>query len=101
MTCMTRMVVVTAATDGGLLSPLRECAMWGANAQNGSNQRRMVNTPTRRRNGDKPADFVPSVVDIPSRMLIPHSVEWALGLLLSHPTVMGPTRCKEHTTSFG
>ena len=79
MVCTMTMVVVTAATDGGLLSPLRECAMWGANAQNGSNHRRMRNTPTRRRNGDKPADFVPSVVDVPSRMLIPDSVEWALG----------------------
>jgi hypothetical protein len=32
-----------------LLKPLRECAMWGANAQNGSNHRRMRTTPTRRR----------------------------------------------------
>jgi hypothetical protein len=51
--------------------------MWGANAQNGSNHMRMRNTPSRRRIGDRPADFAPSVVDVPSRMLIPDSVEWA------------------------
>jgi len=68
MVCTTTMVVVTAATDGGLLSPLRECAMRGANAQNGTIHKRMRNTPTRRRNGDGPADFVSSVVDDPSRM---------------------------------
>ncbi len=38
--CRTTMAVVTSATDGGLLSPLRECAMAGANAQNGTNHRR-------------------------------------------------------------
>ena len=31
--CTTTMAVVTAATDGGLLSPLRECAMSAANAR--------------------------------------------------------------------
>jgi hypothetical protein len=66
--CTTTMAVVTAATDGGLLSPLRESAMRGANAQNGTIHKRMRNTPTRRRNGDGPADFVFSVVDAPSRM---------------------------------
>src|SRR5207342_1141319 len=65
--CTTRMVVVTAATDGGLLSPLRECAMGSANSQNGTIHRRTRNTPTRRRNGDRPADFASSVDD-PSRM---------------------------------
>ena len=68
MVCTTRMVVVTAATDGGLLSPLRECAMWGANAQNGTIHKKMRKTPTRRRNGDGAADFVSSVMDDPSRM---------------------------------
>jgi hypothetical protein len=66
--CTTTMAVVTAATDGGLLSPLRESAMRGANAQNGTIHRRMRNTPTRRRNGDGPADLVSSVVDDPSLM---------------------------------
>ena len=79
MVCTTTMVVVTAATDGGLLSPLRESAMRGANAQNGTNQRRMRNTPTRRRNREGPADFVSSVLGGPSCMVIPDSVEWARG----------------------
>src|SRR5215211_4562792 len=73
MVCTTTMAVVTAATDGGLLSPLRECAMVGPNAQNGTNHRRMRNTPTRSRNGDGPVDLVPSTVDVPSLMLIPDS----------------------------
>ena len=68
MVCSTTMVVVTAATDGALLSPLRESAMRGANAQNGTIHSRMRNTPTRRRDRDGPADFVSSVVDDPSRM---------------------------------
>ena len=51
MVCTTTMAVVTAATDGGLLSPPRECAMGSANSQNGTIHRRMRNTPTRRRNG--------------------------------------------------
>ena len=45
MLCTTTMAVVTAATDGGLLSPLRECAMGSANAQNGTIHSRMSNTP--------------------------------------------------------
>jgi hypothetical protein len=28
----------------------------------------MRNTPTRRCNGDRPVDFAPSAVDVPSRM---------------------------------
>jgi hypothetical protein len=46
--CTTTMTVVTAATDGGLLSPLRECAMSGDSAQNGSNHKMMSATPTRK-----------------------------------------------------
>ena len=76
MVCTTTMVVVTAATDGGLLSPLRESAMRGANAQNGTIHRRMRNTPTRRRNGEMPADFASSVDD-PSPMQIPGSIKGA------------------------
>ena len=53
MVCTTAMAVVTAAPEGGLLSPLRECAMYGASAQNGINHNRMSDTPTRRRNGDR------------------------------------------------
>ena len=67
MVCTTTMAVVIAATDGGLLSPLRECAMGSANSQNGTIHKRMRNTPTRRRNGDGPADFASSVLDDPSR----------------------------------
>ena len=74
MVCTTTIVVVTAATDGGLLSPLRESAMRGANAQNGTIHRRMRNTPTRRRNGDTPAEFASSVDD-PSPMQIPGSIK--------------------------
>jgi hypothetical protein len=37
--------------------------MRGANAQNSTIHKRMRNTPTRRRNGDGPADFVSSVTD--------------------------------------
>jgi hypothetical protein len=88
MVCTTRMVVVTAATDGGLLSPLREFAMKGANAQNGTIHKRMSSTPTRRRNGDGPADFVSLVVDDPSLMSISDSVKWAWALVLSHSTVV-------------
>jgi hypothetical protein len=39
----------------------------------------MRTTPTRRRNGDGPADFVSSVVDDPSLISIPDSIKWALG----------------------
>ena len=88
MVCTTTMVVVTAATDGGLLSPLRESAMRGANAQNGTIHRRMRNTPTRRRNGEMPAGFASSVDD-PSPMQIPGSIKGP-GLVLSHSTVVAP-----------
>ena len=91
--CTTTMAVVTAATDGGLLSPLSECAMGSANSQNGKIHRRMRNTPTRRRNGDRPADFV-SPVDDPSNMCIP-------ALVLSHPAVVERPCCQEHTTICG
>jgi hypothetical protein len=74
MVCTTTIVVVTAATDGGLLSPLRESAMRGAKAQNGTIHSRMRNTPIRRRNGDMPADFASSVDD-PSPMQIPGSIK--------------------------
>jgi hypothetical protein len=79
MVCTTTMAVVTAATDGWLASPLRECAMGSANAQNGTIHRRMRNTPTRRRNGDRPADFVSSVADDPSRIRFPTPITrpWA------------------------
>ena len=97
--CTTRMVVVTAATDGGLLSPLRECAMGSANSQNGTIHKRMRNTPTRRRNGDMPADFASSVAD-PSPMQIPDSIKGGPGLVLSHSTVMAPPNCQEHTTNW-
>jgi hypothetical protein len=90
MVCTTTMVVVTAATDGGLLSPLRECAMRGANAQNGTIHRRMRNTPTRRRNGDGPADFVSPVADDPSRIWILDTIHMDPGLLLSHSTMVEP-----------
>jgi hypothetical protein len=40
----------------------------GRQSQNGTIHKRMRNTPTRRRNGDGPADFVSSVIDDPSRM---------------------------------
>ena len=46
MVCTTTMAVVTATTDGGLLSPLRECAMGSANSQSGTIHKRMRNTPT-------------------------------------------------------
>src|SRR5215211_3684327 len=74
--CTTAMAVVTAATDGGLLSPLSECAISGPSAQNGSNHKIMSATPNRRRNGDSPADSASLAVDAPSRMLISHSVLW-------------------------
>ena len=86
MVCTTTIVVVTAATDGGLLSPLRESAMRGANAQNGTIHRRMSNTPTRRRNGDMPADFASSVDD-PSPMQIPGSIKGPRARA-SHSTVV-------------
>jgi len=70
MVCTTTMVVVTAATDGGLLSPLRECAMKGASAQNGNNHEMIITAPTRRRVGDRPADSVSPVVGFPCRMRI-------------------------------
>ena len=88
MVCTTTMVVVTAATDGGLLSPLRECAMGGANAQNGTIHRRMRNTPTRRRNEDGPADFVSPVADDPLGNGFPTPLISTLGLLLSHSTMV-------------
>src|SRR5512133_1827924 len=97
--CTTRMVVVTAATDGGLLSPLRESAMRGANPQNGTIHSRMSNTPTRRRNGDMPADFASSVDD-PSSMQIPGSIKGGPRLVLSHSTVIAPPNCQEHTTTW-
>ena len=72
--CTTAMAVVTAATDGGLLSPLSECAISGPSAQNGINHKIMSATPNRRRNGDKPADSASLVLGAPWRMLIPYSV---------------------------
>ncbi len=69
--CTTTMTVVTAATDGGLLSPLRECAMSGDSAQNGSNHKMMSAAPTRKRNGEMPTDSASLVVDVPWRILIP------------------------------
>lgn len=98
MVCTTTIVVVTAATDGGLLSPLRESAMRGANAQNGTIHSRMRNTPTRRRNGDMPADFASSVDD-PSPMQIPGSIKGPR-LVLLHSTVVAPLNCQEHTTTW-
>ena len=101
MVCTTRMAVVTAATDGGLLSPLRESATKGANAQNGTIHKRMRNTPTRRRNGDGPADFVSRVVDDPSLMSIPTPLSWLWALVLSHSTVVPLPSCQELTTTCG
>ena len=88
--CRTTMAVVTSATDGGLLSPLRECAISGANAQNGTNHRRMKSTPTRSRNGDIAADFASSLVDLPSGMFIP-TLLGALGSCSPKATVLKPT----------
>src|SRR5512133_902040 len=93
MVCTT-MIVVTAATDGGLLSPLRESAMRGDKAQNGTIHKRMRNTPTRRRSGDMPADFASSVDD-PSRIWIPAPLSGP-GLVRSHSTVVKPPGCQEH-----
>src|SRR5215203_3323997 len=88
--CTTTMAVVTAATDGGLLSALRECAMYGASVQNGINHKRMSSTPTLRRNRDTPADSGLSVVDVPWRMLIPDSVRWGLARALRpHASISG------------
>jgi hypothetical protein len=96
--CMTTMAVVTSATDGGLLSPLRECAIAGANAQNGTNHRRIKSTPTRSRNGDMAADFAPSLVDVPSGMFVPTLCVCRGLMLAAHATVMKPL-CHEHTTA--
>jgi len=88
MVCTTRMVVVTAASDGGLLSPLREFAMKGANAQNGTIHRRMSNTPTRRRKGTGQPISCPLswTIHRSCRFPTPSSRPWAL--VLSHSTVM-------------
>jgi hypothetical protein len=67
--------------------------MRGANAQNGTIHMRMRNTPTRRRNGDTPADFASSVDD-PSPMQIPGSLKGGPGLVLSHSTVVAPPCCQ-------
>lgn len=75
MVCTMTIVVVTAATDGGLLSPLRESVMRGASAQNGTHHKMMRITPTRRRKGDAPAEFGFSVVD-DSLTWIPCSIKW-------------------------
>jgi hypothetical protein len=56
---------------GGLAKSAKECAIAGANAQNGTNHRRMKSTPTRSRNGDMAADFAFSLVDVPSGMFVP------------------------------
>src|SRR5688572_26034668 len=50
--CTAAMAVVTAATDGGLLSPLSECAISGPSAQNGINHKIMsadIGSPRLRR----------------------------------------------------
>src|SRR6478736_4345957 len=89
--CRTTMAVVKTETDGGLLSPLRECAISVANAQNGTNHMRMKSTPTRSRKGDMAADFAFSLVDVPSGMLIP--------TLLGAKSDGAETQpCQEHTT---
>jgi hypothetical protein len=97
--CSTTMAVVTAATDGGLLSPLRECAIAGANAQNGTNHRRMKSTPTRRRNLDFAAGFAPSLVDVPLRMLIPTPSGACPGHILADATVLEPPCWQEQMTA--
>jgi hypothetical protein len=51
--CTTTMVVVTAATDGGLLSPLSKCVTLGAKAQKGNSHKRMRSTPARNLNRDR------------------------------------------------
>ena len=73
--------------------------MGSANSQNGTIHKRMRNTPTRRRNGDMPADFASSVDD-PSPMQIPGSIKGRPGLVLLHSTVMVPPNCQEHTTTW-
>jgi hypothetical protein len=98
MGCTTTVAVVTAATGGGLLSPLRKCAMRGASAQNGINHNRMSDTPTRRRNGDRPADSVSLVADVRGVCLIPDSVRWAWAHAVSRP---GTTVCHGHRTNCG
>ena len=52
--------------------------MGSANSQNGKIHKRMRNKPTRRRNGDMPADFASSVDD-PSPMQIPGSIKGGPG----------------------
>jgi hypothetical protein len=89
MVCAATMAVVTAAAEGGLLSPARECAIRGPSVQNGINHKRMSDTPTRRRNGDTSADSGSLVVDAPWRIFDSQPVLWALGLLSRIP---GP-RC--------
>jgi hypothetical protein len=64
--------------------------MRGANAQNGTIHRRMRNTPTRRRNGDGPADFVSPVADDPSRIWIPHTIHMTLGSYSRAPRWWSP-----------
>ena len=79
MVCTATIAVVTAATDGGLLSPLSDCAMSGASAQNGINHMSMSDTPIRRRNGDRSVDSVSLVVDARLRILISQLYRRALG----------------------
>ena len=55
--------------------------MGSANSQNCTIHKRMRNTPTRRRNGDMPADFASSVDD-PSPMQIPGLHQGGSGLVL-------------------
>jgi hypothetical protein len=70
MVCTATMAVVTAAADGGLLSPLSACAISGPSAQNGINHKITSTTPNRRRNGDGPPDSASLVGDAPDWWLI-------------------------------
>src|SRR5215218_5738464 len=98
MVCAATMAVVTAAAEGGLLSPARECALRGPSVQNGINHKRMSDTPTRRRNGDTSADSGSLAVDAPWRISDSQPVLWALGSAVFSHT--GTTLCDEHKRSI-
>ena len=98
--CTTRMVVVTAATEGGLLSPLRESAMRGANAQNGTIHKRMRNTPPADATGTGQPISCPRswTIHRSSRFPTPLGGLWARALALHG---CGAALCQELTTTCG
>jgi hypothetical protein len=85
------MAVVTSATDGGLLTPLRECAIAGANAQNGTNPQEDEEHAHAQPQGRHGSRFRVLACGRSIRHVHPDSAGCALGSYSPKATVLKPT----------